>query len=88
MPAATLAHLEEIGRRFKATIDARQAAEAARITSEEARAALETELIALQAEIAVIEVGRTTFAHCKLFARCRFAAELVANIDCKAPRTA
>jgi type I restriction enzyme, R subunit len=57
VPAATLAHLQEAARRYKETIDARDAAEAARRASEEGRAALETEIAALQAEIAAVKAA-------------------------------
>jgi type I restriction enzyme R subunit len=50
--ATTLAQLQEVGRRFKETVEARDAAEAARRVSEEGRAVLEAEIKALQAEIA------------------------------------
>ncbi len=57
VPAQTLAQLQEIGRRFKATVEAREAAEAARRVSEDGRAALEAEIKALQEEIAAIKAA-------------------------------
>jgi type I restriction enzyme, R subunit len=42
--AATLAQLQEVARRFKETVEAREAAEAARRASEEGRVALEAEI--------------------------------------------
>ena len=48
VPTQTLAQLQEIGRRFKETVEAREAAELARQVSEEGRAALEAEITALQ----------------------------------------
>jgi type I restriction enzyme R subunit len=53
----TLAQLQEIGRRFKATVEARDAAEAARRVSEEGRLALEAELAALKADIAATKAA-------------------------------
>lgn len=53
----TLAQLQEIARRFKATVEAREAAEAARAASEEGRAALEAEIAALRAEIAQVKAA-------------------------------
>ncbi len=44
--------MQEVGRRYKESVEARQAAEEARRVSEEGRAALEAEIKALQAEIA------------------------------------
>jgi len=57
VPATTLAQLQEIGRRFKQTVEAREAAEAARRASEEGRAALEAEIKALQVEIAAAKAA-------------------------------
>ena len=57
VPAQTLAQLQEIGRRFKATVEAREAAEAARRVSEDGRIALEAEIKALQEEIAAIKAA-------------------------------
>lgn len=48
----TLAQLQEAARRYKESVEARQAAEEARRVSEEGRAALEAEIRKLQAEIA------------------------------------
>ena len=62
VPAATLAQLQEIGRRFKETVEAREAAEAARRASEEGRAALEAEIKALQAEIAAAKAANQAVA--------------------------
>jgi type I restriction enzyme R subunit len=50
--ATTLAQLQEVARRFKETVEAREAAEAARRASDEGRAALEAEIKEFQAEIA------------------------------------
>ena len=55
--ATTLAQLQEVARRFKETVEARDAAEAARRVSEEGRAALEAEIKALQAEIAAAKAA-------------------------------
>ncbi|HUZ32215.1 MAG TPA: DUF4145 domain-containing protein [Xanthobacteraceae bacterium] len=44
VPAQTLAQLQEIGRRFKDTVEQREQAEAARRVSEDGRAALEAEI--------------------------------------------
>jgi type I restriction enzyme, R subunit len=60
VPAQTLAQLQEIGRRFKETVEAREAAEAARQVSEEGRAALEAEIKALQEQIAAIKAANQT----------------------------
>jgi len=57
VPAATLAQLQEVARRFKETVEARQAAEEARRVSEEGRAALEAEIKALQAQIAAAKAA-------------------------------
>ncbi|EJW11614.1 Type I restriction-modification system, restriction subunit R [Rhodovulum sp. PH10] len=57
VPATTLARLQEIGRRFKETIEARDEAEAARRASEDGRAALEAELAAVRAEIAATKAA-------------------------------
>ena len=62
MPAQTLAQLQEIGRRFKETVEQREAAEAARRVSEEGRAALEAEIKALQGEIATIKAANQAAA--------------------------
>jgi type I restriction enzyme R subunit len=62
VPATTLAQLQEIGRRFKETVAAREAAEAARRVSEEGRAALEAEITALQGEIAAIKAANQVAA--------------------------
>ncbi len=62
VPAATLAQLQEIGRRFKATVEAREAAEQARRVSEDGRAALEAEIKALQSEIAAIKASNQAAA--------------------------
>ena len=62
MPAQTLAQLQEIGRRFKETIEQREQAELARRVSEDSRAALEAEFKALQAEIAAIKAANQTTA--------------------------
>jgi type I restriction enzyme R subunit len=62
VPASTLAQLQEIGRRFKETVEGREAAERARRASEEGRAALEAELKALQAEIAAAKAANQTVA--------------------------
>jgi type I restriction enzyme R subunit len=62
VPATTLAQLQEIGRRFKQTVEAREAAEAARRASEEGRAALEAEIKALQAEIAAAKAANQAVA--------------------------
>ena len=60
--ATTLAQLQEVGRRFKETVEARDAAEAARRISEEDRAALEAEIKALQAEIAAAKAANQAVA--------------------------
>jgi type I restriction enzyme R subunit len=60
--ATTLAQLREIAGRFKQTVEAREAAEAARRISEEGRAALEAELKALQAEIAAAKAANQAVA--------------------------
>ena len=60
--AATLAQLQEAARRFKETVEARDAAEAARRVSEEGRAALEAEIKALQAEIAAAKAANQAVA--------------------------
>jgi type I restriction enzyme R subunit len=59
---ATLAQLQEVARRFKETVEAREAAEAARRVSEEGRAALEVEIKALQAEIAAAKAANQAVA--------------------------
>ncbi len=53
----TLAQLQEVARRFRETVEAREVAEAARRVSEESRAALEAEIKALQAEIAAAKAA-------------------------------
>lgn len=53
----TLAQLQEVARRFKETVEARDAAEVARRVSEEGRAALEAEIKALQTEIAAAKAS-------------------------------
>ena len=58
----TLAQLQEIGRRYKETIEARQAAEEARRVSDEGRTALEAEIMALQAEIAAAKAANQKVA--------------------------
>src|SRR5262245_43729567 len=58
----TLAQLQEVARRFKETVEARQAAEEARRVSEEGRAALEAEIKALQAEIAAAKAANQKVA--------------------------
>jgi type I restriction enzyme R subunit len=58
----TLAQLQEVARRFKETVAARDAAEAARLVSEESRAALEAEIKALQAEIAATKAANQAVA--------------------------
>src|SRR5207244_398985 len=55
--ASTLAQLQEVARRFKETVEARDAAEAARLVSEGGRAALDAEIKALQAEIAAAKAA-------------------------------
>ena len=60
VPAATLAQLNEIARRFQDTIRAREDAENARRASEEGRAALEAELAAVRAEIAAVRAANET----------------------------
>jgi type I restriction enzyme R subunit len=62
VPASTLAQLQEVARRFKETVEAREAAEAARRVSEEGRAALEAEIKALQAEIAAAKAANQKVA--------------------------
>jgi type I restriction enzyme R subunit len=62
VPATTLAQLQEIGRRFKETVEQREAAEAARRVSEDGRAALEAEIAALQTEIAAIKAANQAAA--------------------------
>ena len=62
VPATTLAQLQEIGRRFKETVAAREAAEAARRVSEEGRIALQAEITALQGEIAAIKAANQAAA--------------------------
>jgi type I restriction enzyme R subunit len=62
VPATTLAQLQEIGRRFKETVEAREAAELARKVSEEDRAALEAEIAALQSQIAAIKAANQAAA--------------------------
>ena len=62
MAATTLAQLQEVARRFKETVEARDAAEAARRVSEEGRAALEAEIKALQAEIAAAKAANQAVA--------------------------
>ena len=57
VPAQTLAQLQEIGRRFKETVEQRERAELERRVSEESRAALEAEIKALQTEIAAIKTA-------------------------------
>ncbi len=69
VPAATLAQLQEIGRRFKETVAAREAAEAARQQSEDGRAALEAEIKALQGEIAAIKAANQAAADPHDYAR-------------------
>jgi type I restriction enzyme R subunit len=60
--ATTLAQLQEVARRFKETVEARQAAEEARRVSEEGRAALEAEIKALQVAIAAAKVANQAVA--------------------------
>jgi len=62
VPTQTLAQLQEIGRRFKETVEAREAAELARKVSEEGRAALEAEIAALQSQIAAIKTANQAAA--------------------------
>jgi type I restriction enzyme, R subunit len=62
VPATTLAQLQEAARRFKATVEAREAAEAARRVSEEGRVALEAEIKALQDQIAAIKAANQAAA--------------------------
>jgi type I restriction enzyme, R subunit len=62
VPAQTLAQLQEIGRRFRETVEQREAAEAARLVSEEGRAALEAEIKALQEQIAAIKAANQAAA--------------------------
>ena len=62
VPSATLAQLQEIGRRFKETIESRERAEAARRAGEEGRAALEAEIKALQDQIAAIKAANQATA--------------------------
>jgi len=62
VPVTTLAQLQEIGRRFKETVEAREAAEAARQVSEEGRAALEADIKGLQGEIAAIKAANQAAA--------------------------
>src|SRR5262249_51289080 len=58
----TLSQLQEVARRFKENVEARDAAEAARRASEEGRAALEAEIKALQAEIAAAKAANQAVA--------------------------
>jgi type I restriction enzyme, R subunit len=58
----TLAQLQEVARRFKETVEARQAAEEARRVSEEDRVALEAEIKALQTEIAAAKAANQVVA--------------------------
>jgi type I restriction enzyme R subunit len=58
----TLAQLQEVARRFRESVDAREAAEVARRVSEEGRAALEAEIKALQAEIAAVKAANQAVA--------------------------
>jgi type I restriction enzyme R subunit len=60
--ATTLAQLQEVARRFKETVEAREAAEAARQVSEEGRVALEAEIKALQVEIAAAKAANQKVA--------------------------
>jgi type I restriction enzyme R subunit len=60
--ATTLAQLQEVARRFKENVKAREAADAARRVSEEGRAALEAEIKALQAEIAAAKAANQKVA--------------------------
>lgn len=62
VPAATLVQLQEVARRFRDTVAAREAAEAARQASEAGRAALEAEIAALQAEIAAAKAANQAVA--------------------------
>ena len=62
VPSQTLAQLQEIGRRFKETVEQREAAEVARRVSEEGRAALEEELKTVRAEIAAIKAANQAAA--------------------------
>jgi type I restriction enzyme R subunit len=62
IPTQTLAQLQEIGRRFKETVEAREAAELARRVSEDGRSALEAEIKALQSEIAAIKAANQAAA--------------------------
>jgi type I restriction enzyme, R subunit len=62
VPTATLAQLQEIGRRFKETVEGRERAEAERRASEAGRAALEAELKALQDQIAAIKAANQATA--------------------------
>jgi type I restriction enzyme R subunit len=57
VPSQTLAQLQEIGRRFKENVEAREAAETARRVSEDGRLALEAEIKALQEQIATIKAA-------------------------------
>jgi type I restriction enzyme R subunit len=58
----TLAQLQEVARRFKETVEARDVAEAARRVSEDGRAALEAEIKALQAAIAAAKAANQAVA--------------------------
>src|SRR3984893_11628147 len=58
----TLAQLQEAARRYKETVEARNAAEAAPRASEEGRIALEAEIKALQAEIATAKAANQAVA--------------------------
>jgi type I restriction enzyme, R subunit len=54
--------LQEVARRFKETVEARDAAEAAQRFSEEGRAALEAEIEAPRAEIAATKAANQVVA--------------------------
>jgi type I restriction enzyme R subunit len=62
LATTTLAQLQEVARRFKETVEARENAEAARRVSQEGRAALEAEIKALQAEIAAAKAANQRIA--------------------------
>lgn len=58
----TLTQLQEVARRYRETVEARQIAEEARRVSEEGRAALEAEIASLQAEIAAAKAANRKIA--------------------------
>ena len=85
VPAANLAQLQEVARRFQETVRARDEAESARLASEEGRAALEAELAALRAEIAAIESRQPANARTVTITARRRPATFISTCFCARP---